>query len=186
MSGWSASYTVTANIQIGSAGGGGAGGGSGDRDGTPGGAAALNGEISVTANASTGGGTAQSPAINGGAGGNGADGADAEHYGSGGNGAGGGGGNGVPGRGSVTCDTTVKGIVWSTLGGTGSGRTFYAYATARAMGTTSSAGKGGKGGKGAPGCVILYYGILRPIPSGPVRDKTGRLVLDRLGRRIIV
>lgn len=186
VSGWSASYTVTANIQIGSAGGGGAGGGSGDRDGTPGGAAALNGEISVTANASTGGGTAQSPAINGGAGGNGADGADAEHYGAGGNGAGGGGGNGVPGRGSVTCDTTVKGIVWSTLGGTGSGRTFYAYATARAMGTTSAAGKGGKGGKGAPGCVILYYGILRPIPSGPVRDKTGRLVLDRLGRRIIV
>ena len=47
-------------------------------------------------------------------------------------------------------------------------------------------GPGGDGGDGAPGCVILYYGIPKKIPHGQLVDKNGKMVLDRLGRRIIM
>lgn len=47
-------------------------------------------------------------------------------------------------------------------------------------------GTGGPGGDGAPGCVIIYYSIKKKEPSGQLIDKNNRMVLDRLGRRIIV
>lgn len=47
-------------------------------------------------------------------------------------------------------------------------------------------GTGGKGGDGAPGCVILYYQIPEPVQSGQVVDKNNKMLLDRLGRRVIV
>lgn len=53
----------------------------------------------------------------------------------------------------------------------------------------ASAGRGGTASAavaGAPGCIILYYSVPKKIASGPVRDRTGRMVLDRLGRRIVV
>ena len=36
------------------------------------------------------------------------------------------------------------------------------------------------------GFIILYYGVPQKIVSGPVKDKNGRVVLDKLGRRLIV
>lgn len=177
---------VSGKFQIESAGGGGAGGNSDSRQGTAGGDAALSAQPYVTANADgmRAQGSAYGYAINGGDGGNGADGEDAAHYGSGGNGAGGGGGTGTPGKCSTTCETTVTGRLWSSY--SFQDATFSGTADGYCYGSSAVAGKGGKGGRGAPGCVILYYGILRTIPSGPVRDKNGRQVLDRLGRRIIV
>lgn len=47
-------------------------------------------------------------------------------------------------------------------------------------------GKGGEGGNGAPGCIILYYGVEKKLVSGQLVDKNNRMVLDRLGRRIIM
>lgn len=177
---------VSGKFQIESAGGGGAGGNAAGRQGTAGGDATLAAQPYVTANADGGrvDGSAYGYAMNGGDGGNGADGEDASRYGSGGNGAGGGGGTGKPGKCSTTCETTVTGRLWTAYGAEGA--TFSGRAYAYCYGTSAVAGKGGKGGRGAPGCVILYYGVLRLVPSGPVKDKNGRMVLDRLGRRIIV
>jgi len=42
------------------------------------------------------------------------------------------------------------------------------------------------GGAGGDGCIILYYGAQKNIESGPVMDRTGRFILDKLGRRIVV
>lgn len=47
-------------------------------------------------------------------------------------------------------------------------------------------GTGGKGGDGAPGCVILYYQVPEPVQSGQVVDKNNKMLLERLGRRVIV
>ena len=49
-----------------------------------------------------------------------------------------------------------------------------------------SAGKGSRGSNGGPGGVILYFGVRKKLVSGPIRDKSGRALLDRLGRRLIV
>lgn len=49
-----------------------------------------------------------------------------------------------------------------------------------------SAGKGSPGSNGGPGGVILYFGVRKKLVSGPIRDKSGRALLDRLGRRLIV
>ena len=46
-------------------------------------------------------------------------------------------------------------------------------------------GSGGGGGQGGDGCIILYYRKKKELQSGPLKDKNGKLVLDRLGRRII-
>lgn len=50
----------------------------------------------------------------------------------------------------------------------------------------ANGGTGGKGGDGAPGCVILYYQVPEPVQSGQVVDKNNKMLLDRLGRRVIV
>ena len=49
-----------------------------------------------------------------------------------------------------------------------------------------SSGKGSRGSNGGPGGVILYFGVRKKLVSGPIRDKSGRALLDRLGRRLIV
>ena len=46
-------------------------------------------------------------------------------------------------------------------------------------------GTGSKGSSGKPGCIILYYRRTKLVQSGWLKDKIGKLVLDRLGRRII-
>lgn len=52
--------------------------------------------------------------------------------------------------------------------------------------SVTKGGSGGDGGDGAPGCIILYYGIPKKISHGQLVDKYGRMVLDRLRRRVIV
>jgi len=52
--------------------------------------------------------------------------------------------------------------------------------------TPGNGGRGGPGGRGASGCVILYYGVQKEEPHGQLVDKNNRMVLDRLGRRMIV
>lgn len=47
-------------------------------------------------------------------------------------------------------------------------------------------GLGSKGADGISGCIILYYGVQKKIQAGQLVDKNGRMVLDRLGRRIIM
>lgn len=52
-------------------------------------------------------------------------------------------------------------------------------------GGTANGGSAGTGGSGKPGCIILYYRRPKLVQSGWLKDKNGKLVLDRLGRRII-
>ena len=107
-------------------------------------------------------------------GGNGANAPDAEPapgYGCGGNGgSGGGGGGGATGfyiSVSMNSGYTYSFDVWYTASG-------------------GSKGAGSKGSSGKPGCIILYYRRPKLVQSGWLKDKNGKLVLDRLGRRIIV
>lgn len=106
-------------------------------------------------------------------GGNGANAPDAEpapSYGCGGNGgSGGGGGGGATGfyiSVSMNSGYTYSFDVWYTASG-------------------GSKGAGSKGSSGKPGCIILYYRRPKLVQSGWLKDKNGKLVLDRLGRRII-
>lgn len=85
-------------------------------------------------------------------------------YGSGGYGGHGGGGGGGSGMCSAQLDPWDK--------------TF-------TVGPLARGGLGGQGGNGAPGCIILYYRRPKLVQSGWLKDKNGKLVLDRLGRRII-
>lgn len=47
-------------------------------------------------------------------------------------------------------------------------------------------GAGAAGARGGDGCILVYYSVPKEVRSGPVMDRTGRFVLDRLGRRILV
>ena len=49
----------------------------------------------------------------------------------------------------------------------------------------ATGGTGSKGSPGKPGCIILYYRRPKLVQSGWLKDKNGKPVLDRLGRRII-
>ena len=105
-----------------------------------------------------------------GPGGKGADGGtqpDETVYGKGGPGGNGGGGGG--GAGGSGASTNAKYT-----------ESYTSYGSSGGVG-----GAAGIAGGGAPGCVILYYGKPKLIPSGWLKDKNGKLVLDRLGRRII-
>ena len=106
-------------------------------------------------------------------GGNGANAPDAEpapSYGCGGNGgSGGGGGGGATGfyiSVSMNSGYTYSFDVWYTASG-------------------GAKGTGSKGSSGKPGCIVLYYRRPKLVQSGWLKDKNGKLVLDRLGRRII-
>ena len=55
-------------------------------------------------------------------------------------------------------------------------------ATAGAQG-----GTGGTGGKGADGCILVYYSVEEQIGQPKqLKDRTGKMALDRYGRRIIM
>ena len=58
------------------------------------------------------------------------------------------------------------------------------------LGTTEGApgvgGNGGPGGPGGDGCILLFYRIPKEVKSGAVMDKTGRFILDRTGRLMVV
>ena len=53
-------------------------------------------------------------------------------------------------------------------------------------GGTANGGSAGTGGSGKPGCIIIYYRRPKLVQSGWLKDKNGKPVLDRLGRRIIL
>lgn len=106
-----------------------------------------------------------------GSGGNGASGDSksiATLYGCGGDGGNGGGGGGGGGGSRIQ--------LWET---------YTKYTTADGS-SGGHGGKGGAGGDGADGCVIVYYGAPKKKVSGPVKDRNGLVVLDKLGRRLIV
>lgn len=52
-------------------------------------------------------------------------------------------------------------------------------------GAATGRGLGSDGGQGGDGCIIIYYRKKKELQSGWLKDKNGKLVLDRLGRRII-
>ena len=55
--------------------------------------------------------------------------------------------------------------------------------------TTADPGEGGlpsQGGEGGDGLIILYYSVPKETQNGPIMDRTGRFILDKLGRRIVV
>ena len=92
------------------------------------------------------------------------------NYGCGGYGGnGGGGGGGASGlylrHGAYLYDGTPSGTWLDLAGGAG--------------------GSGSTGGPGGAGCIIIYYRKKKELRSGWLKDKIGKLVLDRLGRRII-
>lgn len=103
----------------------------------------------------------------GGKGANGANGNDGENYGDGGDGGHGGGGAGAVGTLSMSFSPSGKNPKTETGG---------AWATG---------GSAGAGGAGKPGCIIIYYRKKKELQSGWLKDKNGKPVLDRLGRRII-
>lgn len=163
-------------------GGGGAGGNSGDISGGNGGNGYRSkGELEPPAITSAC--RAEVSTLRPGDGGTGANGENAQSYGSAGNGGGGGGGAGATGGASATASqtTTILGRTY-----VNSSRNILCGAFVRVNGARASGGQGGIGGRGMDGCIILYYGVPQKIVSGPVKDKNGRVVLDKLGRRLIV
>lgn len=105
----------------------------------------------------------------GGRGGNAAAPAKTSVRGGGGNGGNGGGGGGGPGL----CGCERSGSTSSS--GLNPSR-----------GSAGPGGSGSNGGQGGDGIIILYYRIPKVVPAGQLVDKNNKMVLDRLGRRIIV
>lgn len=108
--------------------------------------------------------------VRAGAGANAAPPSGAVNYGCGGYGGnGGGGGGGASGlylrHGAYLYDGTPSGTWLDLAGGAG--------------------GSGSTGGPGGAGCIIIYYRKKKELQSGWLKDKNGKPVLDRLGRRII-
>lgn len=104
----------------------------------------------------------------GGKGANGANGNDGENYGDGGDGGHGGGGAGAVGTLSMSFSPSGKNPKTETGG---------AWATG---------GSAGAGGAGKPGCIIIYYRKLKQLSAGWLKDKNGKLMLERLNKRFIV
>lgn len=96
------------------------------------------------------------------------------NIGAGGDGGHGGGGAGGSGQVSIYQETSKDAT-------TGSFDT-------SASGEKNSAGpgNGSNGGQGGDGCIIVYYRMPKKVPAGQLVDKNNRMVLDRLGRRIIM
>lgn len=176
--GSSSAYTATATYSIshGGAGGGGAGGKSGNNAGSPGGNYVFNSYSYTTNGALSYEATLRQ--VLGGPGGNGADGGPGKTYGSGGDGGGGGGGGGAAGNGSVSTSVSVS-IKTNTTGSVVAKAIVYPP-------RSGAGGAGGTGGKGADGCILLYYGAVEKIASGPRKDKNGRFLLDKFNRLTIV
>lgn len=96
--------------------------------------------------------------------------------GDGGDGGHGGGGGGGPGGGSYTVNLNSNS--WP------SARCNISVSLSN--GVPGTGGSGGAGGTGGPGGIILYYGVPKEVQSGQMKDKNGKVMLDRLGRRLIV
>lgn len=88
--------------------------------------------------------------------------------GDGGHGGGGGGGGGA-GFAQVDGDYSQFSVISRGYGSSG-----------------GSKGIGSPGANGANGCILLYYGVPKLVESGQLVDKQNRMILDRLGRRIIM
>lgn len=89
----------------------------------------------------------------------------------------------VPGRPSVP----GKGGTGGSGGGGGGGAA--AQEMLSSTDATAQGGDGGLGsigGRGANGAVILYYAKPKIVPSGRLMGNTGRFVLDRTGRLMVV
>lgn len=178
------------------AGGGGAGGGSGDAVGTRGGDAsyvypdadgAVGRKTSLSIYNSSGfsfaaHGDGYVYATRGGNGGAGANGIDGENYGDGGGGGGGGGGAGKVGAASARC--TLEGTA-PYIHGDKPYQSLYVKAMVTGGGTANG-GSAGAGGAGKPGCIIIYYRRPKLVQSGWLKDKNGKLMLERLNKRFIV
>lgn len=178
------SQTAISDFTIPGVGGGGAGGSSGDNQGHPGrngGGNSPNFSAGINNGVPTVTGSIAS--CWGGSGGDGADGDDGITYGSPGNGGGAGGGPG--GCGKTTIKTQLS-ISVSNDNDVPYNPSVYAIAWTTGDNKGGSVGVGGKGGAGAPGCIILYYGVEKKIQTGQLVDKNNKMILDRLGRRIIV
>lgn len=159
-----ANYGLRTARSIGGFGGGAAAGANGADGGPP-------ASVSVTGTSAT---------AYSGRGGDGADAAAPEKaaaYGAGGDGGNGGGGGGIGSTGYTEC--RIRTSSWGEPAYTVAA--LNSYAAARSAG-----GRGSAGGEAGDGCVLVYFGVPRTYVSGPVRDKNGKKVLDRLGRRIIV
>ena len=96
----------------------------------------------------------------------------ATRYGSGGTGGNGGGGAG--GSGVANAHQTVSKAITSEA------------ASLNAAQIRSAGGLGSAGGEGADGCIIIYYRRPKPIQPGWLKDKNGKLLLERLNKRLIV
>lgn len=92
-------------------------------------------------------------------------------YGKGGTGGNGGGGNG---QSQAYAEVVVV-----------SGVSVTTYLNVYA-GAATGRGNGSVGGQGGDGCIILYYRRPKIVQAGWRKDKNGKPMLDRLGRRIIV
>lgn len=92
----------------------------------------------------------------------------AHGYGKGGDGGHGGGGEGSSGRLSYSGGLTDAVKI-----------SYY-------IGAMSGPGKGSDGADGADGCLILFYREPKSALAGQLVDKNNKMVLDRLGRRIIM
>ena len=108
----------------------------------------------------------------GGNGGNAVAPAKASKYGSGG--AGGNGGGGAGGGGFAYGEKRVSKEYPPTDCSAGGNK-----------GTSGTPGRGSDGGEAGDGCIIIYYRRPKLVQSGWLKDKNGKPVLDRLGRRII-
>ena len=75
-------------------------------------------------------------------------------------------------------------------GGGGSSRVVthvnYTSTATAAAATAGSGGVGSNGGDAAPGCALLYYGIASADVSGIIKDKTGKKMIDKYNRLLIV
>lgn len=181
-------YDVVATAQFDGAGGGGQGGNSRDTQGSPGGNATSNtASLSIAMENMSGKfdyrhADVSSTGFSGGPGGNGAKGRNAPTYGSGGDGGGGGGGAGKSGAAPTSATSTYT---LSYLG-TGAVKENYLLYVYRSGTTSASGGAPGKGGFGKEGCILVYYKLPSTARSGPIVGSDNRIILDRLGRRIIV
>jgi hypothetical protein len=177
-------YTCSATVSNQGAGGGGAGGAGGSGAKGSQGGSAYNYRPSLLGYCGQGNNTAlphfyaNVRFADAGFGGKGGNGGNALTYGSGGGGGGGGGGAGAIGNASINASVSISSLDGNT-------HTPQFTMLNNMGGAWIDGGSGGGGGQGGDGCIILYYRKKKELQSGPLKDKNGKLVLDRLGRRII-
>ena len=162
-------------------GGGGAGGGTDDNPGEGGGNASSGGYSPLFYPQTVFG---YAGTNRGGAGGRGADGKNGEIFGSAGDGGSGGGGAGQSGSKSVSGSlqvTVEKTDFYSET------MNFSVYAgMTNDSGDWAYGGDGGTGGQGKEGCIIIYYGVVHKVESGPIVTSENKYFLDRNRRRLVV